>query len=73
MERKMSQMAKDCLTLAKRMLSGEMTTEEKYIGMRELHQKYPDIGFDSAAEHFAKKWLKAKERLPYKDNGDEPF
>jgi len=75
MERMMSQMAQDCLDLIKEMLSGEMTTEEKYIGMRELHKKYPDAGLNMGAENFAQKWLKQKERLPYKDDddGDYPF
>lgn len=68
MERVMSQMAQDCLDLIKKMLSGEMTTTEKYIGMRELHKKYPNTGFNLGAENFAIKWLKQKERLPYKDD-----
>ena len=65
MEKQMSEMGQDCLDLIKRMLEGEMTTEEKYIGLRILHKKYPGIGFDKKAEQFAAKFLKKKERLPY--------
>jgi len=67
MEKQMTPMAQDCLDLIKRMLSGEMTTEQKYIGMRELHRKYPHSGFGVGAEQFAGKWLNRKARLPYKD------
>jgi aspartyl/asparaginyl-tRNA synthetase len=68
MERQISEMGIDCLDLVKRMLSGEMTAEQKYIGMRELHRKYPHSGFGIGAEQFANKWLGRQDRLPYKDD-----
>ena len=68
MERQISEMGLDCLRIIKKMLSGEITTEEKYIGMWELHKKYPDAGFGKGAEDFAARWLKKPERLPYKED-----
>ncbi len=65
----MEQIEKDSLKFIKKMLGKELTTDEKYLGMMELDQRYPNIGFYNAAQRFAEKWLKPKssERLPYKD------
>lgn len=72
MEKQITPLEMDCLDLIKRMLDGElnMTTEEKYIGMRELHRKYPYAGFGIKAEEFANNFLtkEKKERLPYTDD-----
>jgi hypothetical protein len=54
------QIALDSLALIKKMLSGEMTTEEKYLGMMELDKKYPGIGFYEKAQEFANKYLRKK-------------
>jgi len=54
----MEQIAQDSLELIKKMVSGEISTEEKYLGMMELHRVYPRAGFYGVAQQFAKKWLK---------------
>ena len=54
----MEQIAQDSLELIKKMVSGEISTEEKYLGMMELHKRYPRAGFYVVAQQFAKKWLK---------------
>ena len=54
----MEQIAQDSLELIRKMVSGELTTEEKYLGMMELHKRYPRAGFYEVAQQFAKKWLK---------------
>ncbi len=56
----MEQIAQDSFTLIKKMVSGEISTEEKYLGMMELHKKYPRAGFYVVAQQFAKKWLRGK-------------
>jgi hypothetical protein len=55
-----SQIAIDSLEFIKIMLSGEMTTEEKYLGMMELEKKYPGKGFGSGAQQFANNFLRVK-------------
>ena len=64
MERQISPMAQDCLELIKKMLSGDLTTEEKYAGMWQLHKKYPGAGFDKKAEEFARNWLTDRKERP---------
>jgi len=56
----MEEIDRDSLELIKKMVSGELTAEEKYLGMMELHKKYPRAGFYVVAQRFAKKWLKGK-------------
>ncbi len=55
-----SQIATDSLRLIKRMLSGEMTREEKYLGMMELDKKYPAAGFYRVAQEYANRALRFK-------------
>jgi len=64
----MEQIAQDSLELIRKMVSGELTTEEKYLGMMELHKKYPQTGFYGVAQQFAKTWLKKEvEKEPEDD------
>ena len=66
----MEEIEKDCLDFIKRMLSGELTLDQKYLGFMELDKKYPGIGFYNSGQKFAHKWIKQdrKERLPYKED-----
>ena len=58
-----SQIAIDSLALINQMLSGEMTTEEKYLGMMELDKKYPGTGFGIKVQEFADRWLRTKKPI----------
>jgi len=62
-----SQIAIDSLEFIKKMLSGEMTTEEKYLGMMELDRKYPGVGFKEKAQLFANKWLRKNPLILVRD------
>jgi len=73
-------MATECIGLIQRKIAKEMTTDEYYLVLMELHKKYSlncDPNFYDVAQMYAKripmglmklsKPLQANERLPYKD------
>jgi hypothetical protein len=77
----MEQIGIDCLRLIKRKMAGEMTTDEYYIALMELHKKYPlkcGPNFYDVAQMYAKRIpmtltissnpSRVNERLPYKDD-----
>lgn len=78
----MAKIGKDCMKLIKRKISKEMTSDEYYLALMDLHKKYPlncEPNFYSVAQMYAKRipistitapdadLIKANERLPYKD------
>jgi hypothetical protein len=74
-------MGLECMELIKKKIAKEMTRDEYYLALMDLHKKYPlncDHNFYDVAQMYAKKIpmtlmestrpLQASERLPYKDD-----
>jgi hypothetical protein len=70
----------ECMALIKKKIAKEMTPDEYYIALMDLHKRYPltcDHNFYDVAQMYAKripmslmissKSSKVNERLPYKD------
>ena len=60
----MGQMVKDCSELVEKKMKKELTPEEYYIGLMELHRKYPlkcSPNFYDAAQIYSKN-IKAVEK-----------
>lgn len=54
--------AEECMSLISRKLAKEISSEEFYCEVMQLHNKYPHVGFKQAAELYAEGLRKNKQQ-----------